>query len=123
METKVTVVTRKKGLGLVQYIDGGAYWRNWVPLEIIEERGVDFYVIDPYRGIPYGENFSSFLTDDGVSEEVANRIEFELKHTGVWTWADVVNNPNLVIRAYMSAHRAFAAPLIKYAVDQVRMEK
>ena len=121
-QVRVRVVTKKNQLALVEYIQNGVYWRNWVPLAIIIKEGVNLYVDNPQRGIPYGEQFSFHLIQMGVSEELAKRIDYELKGTGVWTWADVVHRTDLVIRAYMSAHRAFANPLIEKAADIIRTE-
>lgn len=122
MLTKVRVITHKKEMVLIQYKEDDRYWRSWVPLTIIKTEGDKTLVDNPSTGIPYGEDFSYFLITQGLTEEVAIKIDTALKSRGVWTWTDILTHSDLVISAYSEAMRVTAQPLIAEAVRNSKQE-
>lgn len=122
MDVRVKIITSKKDMALIQYKEGDRYWRSWVPLEIIKFMGDKTVVDNPQTGIPYGEDFSLFLITTGLTEGIAIKIDTELKRSGVWTWTDVTEHIDLVIRAYAAAMTLTAQPLIVEAVRNSKQE-
>ena len=120
--TQVRVITKKKEMALIQYKEDDRYWRSWVPLTIIKSEGDKTLVNNPSTGIPYGEDFSYFLITQGLTEEVAIKIDTALKSRGVWTWPDVLAHSDLVISAYSEAMRITAQPLFTEAVRNSKQE-
>lgn len=110
--TKTTVISRKNGLTLVEWIVEGAPNRAWVTPDMIDsDQGRTATVLSPEEGIPYGVDFAEL-----VSTDVTPRmIDVELKRAGIWTFDDVRQRPDRARLAVASAYGFNLAELLKAA--------
>ena len=116
----VREIQRKKGLVLVEWQnDTGMIFRSWLIPDIIDNVGSELQVTDPHVGIPYGESFSKYLQ---YPDDVAQDIEQELKKLGIWTWADLLSNVQLVRQAYQNVLGIRIAPLLAIAAKEQKRQ-
>src|SRR3990172_2360007 len=90
------LVTRQNDMALVEWIDDmdGGTRRAWVtPDMIADEEGRLVTVEHPHGGIPYGEDWSEFVGGCISATEIENR----LKQSGIWTFEDLQQNPNVAL--------------------------
>lgn len=92
-ETPVVVLRSKGAASLVEWQDDAGVHRNWLPVKVITHRGDETFVKDPAMGIPEGVDFA-----DAIKGKVSPKeIDQALKRAGIWTWADVLANPAIVV--------------------------
>ncbi|MFG0252982.1 MAG: hypothetical protein ACF8NJ_08930 [Phycisphaerales bacterium JB038] len=103
---------RKNGLSLVEWTVDGVPNRAWATPDMIEtENGNTVTVLSPEEGIPYGVDFAEIVSTDVTPQ----MIDTELKRAGIWTYNDVVRQPERARQAIASAYGVNLAELLKAA--------
>lgn len=90
---EVRIISRRDDLSLVQWSQGGIPQRAWVTPDMIvsvDEKNGKAMVESPKAGIPYGVEWSRIVELNVSPEE----MEKNLKAQGIWTVADLRNNPD-----------------------------
>jgi hypothetical protein len=109
------LVTRHNDMALVEWIDDvdGSTRRAWVtPDMIVGEEGRLVTVEHPNGGIPYGEDWSEFVSGHISAVEVENR----LKQSGIWTHEDLQRQPNVALGIF----RGLAGDLLQELLHNAR---
>ncbi len=86
----VTVIEQHGDAVLVQWLEGGAVNRAWMPSQDIRTDATGTYA-SVEVGIAYGDRFD--VRDFTISEK---QITDALHGAGLWTWAEVRANPKKV---------------------------
>lgn len=76
---------------LVQWLEGGAVKRVWLPLEDAYNDIDGGWYANVEMGMPYGDTF-----DVGDFTITAKQITDALHGAGLWTWAEIRSRPNVV---------------------------
>lgn len=89
------VITRQNGLALIEWLDTqAAPHRAWVTPDMIQSRdGERITVQHPEGGIPYGVDWSTFISNN---VDVGD-IERRLRHSGIWTVEDLIQRPKIAL--------------------------
>jgi len=84
----VKTIKTDGGLTLIEWIEEGQPYRAWVPAGDV----VNGECVYPERGIPYGVDWSQWVTLqlDPV------QLDRALKQRGIWTPDDLKRDPNVV---------------------------
>ena len=87
-------ISNRNGMLLVEWMDGSeTYRRNWCTKSMIEsEEGDSVFVHDPERGIPYGVEWHTHVELNASAADLGR----ELHKRGIWTPADIRENPDVV---------------------------
>lgn len=96
---KVKLILNKGGMSLVEWKAGDDKMptRSWVKASDVEGDQVEH----PEHGVPYGLDFSRMIQLETVTPRDIMR---ELRKVGIWTVADLRDNPNLAVGAITSAY-------------------
>lgn len=102
-----------QGMTLVEWIDPSkGPQRYWVTPSMIKEEKENFTIVDgPQRGIPFGDD----LLDGFEFSVTKEQLLRELRARGLWTYADLLANPNAARGALQSAYGLDLATLIRIA--------
>lgn len=87
------VITRQNGLALIEWMDAGdSPKRAWVTPDMILDGDAERITVQhPEGGIPYGVDWSTFIsTHVDVGE-----IERRLRQSGLWTVEDLMRQPKV----------------------------
>lgn len=93
MDKTVRIILHKNDLHLVEWEDGGTYHRAWVTPDMMKSRDKQAKtatVSNPKAGVPYGMDWTRIVTLSATPRDV----DRELKNAGIWTVADLRENPN-----------------------------
>ena len=114
---EVKVVSRHGSSALVQWLIRKTLNRGYVPLEAIsDESTVELEDLD--AAIPYGVPWSNVITMTATPEALENRLH----QIGVWTYDDLLANPQAVIGALQATYMVdFSA--LKRAAEAFNKEK
>ena len=100
----VTIIKSRGDAALVQWLEGGALKRGYVPLSLVREGQVEAEELRD--AAPYGVEWARFLRPEAV--EIAE----DLRREGIWTYQDLVSvNPRAAFARY--AETLFAEFIVK----------
>jgi hypothetical protein len=93
----VSVLKRDGDVVLVEWVRDGEAFRGYLPQAMLGDSGVAEDELE--AAMPYGIPWADVLTINASVSDLNKR----LKNAGLWTAADVQNNPRVVIGAIQAA--------------------
>ena len=93
----VSVLKRDGDVVLVEWVKNGEAFRGYLPQAVLGDGGVAEDELE--AAMPYGIPWADLLTVNASASDL-NKC---LKNAGLWTAADVQNNPRVVIGAIQAA--------------------
>lgn len=111
---KCKIVSRKNNLYLVEFMGDYSLERRFIVSDMIIEDNGQFAIVDnPNAGIPYGMEWEELVSLGATPELIAT----ELRRHGIWTYEDLINDPNGALGAIQAAYRFDLARLLRAAKD------
>ena len=110
---KVTIVKRNNNAVLVEYLDeSGERARKILPASDVRGETVTEDALA--RGIVFGELWEDLIILRATPEKIAR----ELRRRNIWTYADLINNPEAARGAIMKVYGFDIAALLRAAADK-----
>lgn len=109
----VRKIDHNENASLVEWSQHGEFKRGFIPSELIVDGMVDQEVLE--AALPYGFELESIGLDIPDKQTILKKLEAELHKSGIWTAADIMDQPGNVQSAIHQAVGATLAALLTWA--------
>lgn len=115
-------IAHENGAVLVEWVNRlGNRHRSWIkPNMILEDNGPEIVVDGPERGVPYGDDLSKVFE---INPEINRDFATALKEQGIWTYADIVLQPQVVFGVLQSVYGVALSDVLQSAAAATKAAK